>query len=121
MANRRVMTARRRAALRKAQLASARKRKGRGAKRAVKRANRRSVSANKKLYAAQHYRKPGGYHKQMKHLRNSQGVYATNVHGKKIGSKAKKLNKAAYYLNYSPVAMGVSKARGKRAAKKRKR
>jgi hypothetical protein len=118
MAKRHVMTPARRAALKKAQLASARKRrKGR-----VRREYKRKTAMAKKRYKG-----PGGSYKMHKDRLNSTGPYTRGMTGKKYGKKMKIVNRASMYVasanpGYSGVVLG-SYVRGRRAGtiKKRKR
>lgn len=113
------MTAARKAALRKAQMASARKRKGRGRgrvksyTRAVGRETRR-----KQAYAQKHYKGAGALYKMNSDRRNSRGAYTRGHTGKTYGKKLKRVNKAAQtFTNASgvnPLILGGSYVRGRR-------
>lgn len=115
-----VMTAKRKAALRKAQLASAKKRKGRGSKGRVRRANSRSVMANKRLSYATNkkYHSRGGAYALHSDRKHSRGIYATNRHGKPLSKGAKRANRyAANYMLTNPgyaAVVGASKYRGRK-------
>ena len=116
MAGRYVMTPARRAALKKAQAASAAKRRGSG------RAKSKAIRKQKKAYAKKNYRGRGGYSRRFDDLKNSKGpVYSQNNKGKKYGKWGKRANKAAAYYSVSPVALAVSRKRAKKRSKKRSR
>ena len=127
-------TAKQKAALRKAQLASARKRRGRGRSKPGLRARARrlrssvkSTTKAKRAYAKRNYTGAGSIYKMNSDRRNSRGAFATNWRGKKYGSKMRKVNKAAQtYTNIvgiNPLILGASYARGRRKGtiKKRRR
>ena len=105
MARRFIMTAKRRAALRKAQLASARKRRKevKAKRRSTARAHI-SRAASDKAYAKKRYKTAGGYSRAVSDNYNAGGF------------------RKAYALAYtSPLVYGISRARGKRAAKKKRK
>lgn len=112
------MTARRRAALRKAQLASARKRK-RGGKTSNKiRRTGRAVSreaTRKTNYARKHYSGRGGIARKHRDMSRSRGAYTRNWRGKKYGKPGRALNRVSGALlmanpGYAAPVLG-SKAR----------
>lgn len=116
MAKRHTMTAKRRAALRKAQLASARKRKGRGKGR-VRRAGREV----KRRYQAGHTG-PGAYHRRKKDYWNSSGYYKHSFGGKgrkagKIQRGYRKVNTVAGINHLSLAVHGASLYRHNKAKK----
>lgn len=115
------MTAARKAALRKAQLASARKRRRkRGGK--IKRAGKEL----KRRYQAGHTG-PGARYRRTRDYYNSTGYYSTRSGGSKkkpgkLQRRYRKVNAVLANTNYgSAAALGVSYVRNKRASKKRKR
>lgn len=117
------MTARRRAALKKAQAASARKRRKGG--RAAAKSYRQKRAANvKRLYRKQ----PGGLYRMNVDRYHSRGpVFSRNSRGKKYGKGMKRVNKvaSAAIMGYgaNPLVLGASYARGRRAGtiKKKRR
>jgi len=118
MAKKHVMTAARKRALRKAQLASAKKRR---------KGIRRRTIAKKSAIAAKKYSGPGGRYKMHRDRYHSRGIYSTNWKGKKLGKTAKRINKiGGAYLMMNPGYSGVVAAsyingRRKGTIKKRKR
>ena len=124
MARRYVMTARRKAALRKAQLASARKRRKGGRIKSTARAYKRET-ARKKAYAKKHYKGPGAYKRKASDMYHSRGAFSKNWRGRSYSTRGKRINKAAtiaVHANYGSAAiLAGSHIRGKRAAKKRRR
>ena len=124
MAKRHVMTAARKRALRKAQLASAKKRRKGRVRRTIGAA--RKEASRKTSYGKKHYRKkPGGFKRQYSDMYHSRGAYSRNWRGKKYGKKMKRVNRIAtgivlsHPLNAS--IYGVSHLRGKRAMKRKRR
>jgi hypothetical protein len=109
-----IMTARRKAALRKAQLASARKRRKSGIK--TERARR------KKIRKSGAYRGAGSLYKSYSDHGNSKGYYSRGRTGKPIGKVRRVARKANYLSAYAhPLNAGIllaSKARGKRKKKR---
>jgi hypothetical protein len=121
---RHVMTARRKAALRKAQLASAHKRKKRG--RQIKRG--KAKAWRKRARAAYPVKNnPGRLYRMNSDRRNSRGVYSKHPTGRNLTKGEKRGNKiGGTYLmaaGINPLMMAGSYARGRRAGtiKKRKR
>lgn len=108
------MTAARRAALKKAQAASARKRR-KGGK--VTRAQRKGIRKSKKAYMKKNYKGRGGYSRRFDDLKNSKGAFATNSKGRKYGKAGKRVNKFAAYYTVSPVALAISRKRAKKRKK----
>ena len=103
------MTPARRAALKKAQIASARKRKGRGKKRP---GIKKRVSNLNKAYNKEYARKQrtlhkgkGSIYKNSMDQRHSRGAYSKNWRGRPIGKKEARLNKAShtYVMVINPV------------------
>lgn len=121
------MTAKRKAALRKAQLASARKRRKGGPKR--KGRIRRTASAAKREYnrknnyAKKHYKGRGRIYRMNSDRYHSRGAYSKNWRGKTYGKKMKRANKVAMAaLMAHPgnqVAYRVSQKRNKSRKKRR--
>ena len=119
------MTAARKAALRKAQAASARKRRGRGRSKPKLKARAKKLNAARKReykrkgnYAKKNYSGAGGIYKMNSDRRNSRGAFERNWRGKKYGSKMRKANKVAQtYTNLvgiNPLILGGSYVRGRR-------
>jgi hypothetical protein len=133
---RHVMTAARKAALRKAQLASARKRR-RGisrksqAARVRNRQNKKIAAAAEKshryTYAGRHYKGPGGIYKMNVDRYHSRGAFSRSPANKPWSKGQKRVNKVAQgVLMANPGASGLVAAsyiRGRRAGtiKKKKR
>ena len=111
-------TAKQKAAQRKAALASARKRRGRGKS---TRAQRKNIRRSKKAYAKKNYKGRGGYARKYSDLRHSRGAFATNRHGKKYGKVGRAVNAYAAYSTVSPLGFAVSRRRGKKRPASRKR
>ena len=108
-----VMTARRRAALKKAQLASARKRRKAGIKGEKNR--RRAIERTGR------YKKAGGFYHIASDYRTSSGVYSRTRTGKKIKKKRKvyrKINGSAMYGSY---VVGLSSLNGRRKGTNKKK
>jgi hypothetical protein len=119
MARSHTMTPARRAALRKAQLASARRRRKGGVGSAVKRSASQRISATKADFALRRSRRVKYRHMTPRKKPKGPGSYAKRVDNNlKYGSRT---TKALTYATVSPAGYLVSKARGKRAAKKRRR
>jgi hypothetical protein len=109
-----IMTARRKAALRKAQLASARKRRKGGI--SAERSRRR------KIRKSGAYKGAGSVYKRNSDYGNSKGYFSRGRTGKPIGKARRVYRKANYMSQYAhPVSAGIllaSKARGKRKKKR---
>lgn len=118
------MTAKRRAALRKAQLASARKRRKGGVKRRAKRLGRNvnREYARKTAYAKKHYSGRGGMHRKHKDMARSRGAYKNNWRGKRYGRTARVVNRGAgAFLMANPgyaAPILASKYRGRKRKKR---
>ncbi|HPE53009.1 MAG TPA: hypothetical protein PK852_02720 [Mesotoga prima] len=119
---RRVRTAKQKAALRKAQAASARKRRKGGKKKAgvVRRAGREV----KRRYQAGH-KGPGAHYRRARDYYNSEGYYKTRTGGskKRAGKIQRGYRKAnsIRHANYASLTMlGVSYARDKKRRKSRR-
>jgi hypothetical protein len=132
------MTPARRAALRKAQIASARKRR-KGFRGKVKtrartarpkaRANItlhgarvRKESARKQKHIRKRYTGPGGLARQHEDRKRSKGAFSHSMRGRKIGPKERKVNRVAAgvlmaHPGYAATVLG-SRARGAHHARK---
>lgn len=113
-----VRTAKQKAAQLKASRASAAKRRGRGKS---TRSSRKVIRKNRKAYAKKNYKGRGGYARKYSDLKRSKGAFATNRHGKPVGKATRALNKYAAYSTVSPLGFAVSKHRGKKRPKSRRR
>ncbi|AAN02067.1 gp13 [Mycobacterium phage Barnyard] len=114
------MTAKRRAALRKAQLASARKRRKGGRAKSTYRAVKRSNAA-KRSYARKHYKGRGGISRQASDMYHSRGAYSRNWRGRKYGKTAKRVNKVATVAVFGHPTNAAMLAGSKFRGRKRKR
>jgi hypothetical protein len=116
------MTAARRAALRKAQLASARKRRRGGkAKPAKNKRNLRNLAAEDRRrteYMKKNYRGPGAIHKAYRDYGRSQGAYKNNAYGNRVSRPRRVARRAIHASMYtSPISSTMlvgSYARGVR-------
>jgi hypothetical protein len=109
-----VMTARRKAALRKAQLASALKRKRRGVK--------GEVARRRKIRKSGAYKGAGSIYKSQSDYGNSRGYFSRGIGGKPIGKSRRIYRKTSYMASYAhPIVAATllgSKARGNRKKKR---
>jgi hypothetical protein len=118
-----VMTARRKAALKKAQLASARKRKKRA--RAITKGKRKAyMKRAKAAYPVKN--NPGRIYRMNRARTNSTGVFAKHPSGRNWTKREKRVNKVAgNYISYvagaNALLMGGSYVRGRRKGTIKKR
>ena len=108
-------TARQKAALKKAQMASAAKRKRGGKKKPP--GVRKTVKA-KLAYKEKNYKGPGAMSRRAHDLKHSEGNYATNFRGKPHGKVVKKSRRIAYAGNQYALLNVASNRRGKKNASK---